>query len=435
MASMTESELGRVLLTHRGVQWIIGTKDDPYALLLRAASDDPHRLGDLIRERGPLYWSSAEAWVTARHEVAAAALADPRLSFRHPDADAPAADDDAGEQREPMPWEVPALREILPFGELFLTAGRADCKRVRELLEPLLGAEALERWRPAAEQALRAALAAAGTEFDLRSDIADGFAAGLVREILGVPEEDHDRFAALVRGGAGALDAMVCSPHLRTAHELITSVDGMGALLGDLIARRREQPGDDPVSALLAAAPEHEVRSVCTLVALVGSELAANVLCAAVAALLDHPEVWRSLCENPGLAPAVVEETLRYAPPVRLVPLYAHEDLELAGTAVPAGSQVVVALEAALRDTAVGTEPAVFDPAAERSGRQPDLPVLPVFSGELPVTLLAPLVRLLAESGLRALSAEAPGVRRTGPVLRRLRSAVTGAVLELPLTR
>ncbi|MFH9691421.1 P450-derived glycosyltransferase activator [Streptomyces sp. NPDC017413] len=428
MASMTESELGRVLLTHRGVQWIIGTKDDPYALLLRAADDDPHRLGGLIRERGPLYRSSAEAWVTARHEVAVAALGDLRLSFRHPDADAPAPDD-GGEQREPMPWEVPALRDILPFGEMFLTAGRADCARVGELLEPLLGARALERWRPAAEGALRGALAAAGTGFDLRADVADGFAAGLVRDILGVPEEDHDRFAALCRGGAGALDAMVCSPHLRTAHELITSVEGMSSLLTGLIERRRQKPGDDLVSALLARTHEDEVRSVCMLVALVGSELTATVFCDAVAALLDHPGVWRSLCQNPGLAPAVVEEALRYAPPLRLVPLYAREDLELAGTAVPAGSQVVVALEAALRDPAVHAEPAAFDPAAERSGGQL------VFSGGLPTSLLAPLVRLQAESGLRVLSAEAPGVRRAGPVLRRLRSGVTGAVLELPLTR
>ncbi|MFD9975240.1 P450-derived glycosyltransferase activator [Streptomyces sp. NPDC059017] len=426
MASMTESELGRVLLTHRGVQWIVGTKDDPYALLLRAAGDDPHRLGELIRERGRLYRSSAEAWVTAHHEVAAAALRDPRLGFRHPDADAPAADDE-GERREPMPWEVPALREVLPFDELFLTAGRADCERVRATLEPLLGATALERWRPAAERAQRRALAAAGAGFDLRSDVADPFAAEFVRQLLGVPEEDGDRFAAFCRGAAGALDAMVCSPHLRTAHELITSVGGMRSLLTDLIARRGEQPGDDLVSALLKVTHDDEVRSVCMLLALVGSELSATLFCNAVASLLDHPASWRSLCEDPDLAPAVVEETLRYAPPVRLVPLYAHEDLELAGTAVPAGAQVVVAVEAANRDSAVHAEPAVFDPARERSGEHL------AFPDGLPTSLLAPLVRLQAGSGLRVLSAEAPGVRRTGPVLRRLRSGVTGAVLELPL--
>ncbi|MFJ2594134.1 cytochrome P450 family protein [Streptomyces erythrochromogenes] len=428
MVTLNESELGRVLLTHRGVQWIIGTKDDPYALLVRAAGDDPHRLGELIRERGPLYRSSAEAWVTAHHEVAAAALADPRLSVRHPDADAPAAQDE-GEQREPMPWEVPALREILPFGEAFLTAGRADCERVRELLEPLLGAKALDRRRPVVEQALRRALAGAGSGFDLRTEVADPFAAGIVRELLGVPEEDHARFAALCRGAAGLLDATVCSPHLRTARELIASVEGMRSLLADLIAQRREKPGDDLVSALLAATHEDEVRSVCTLLALVGTELSATLFCDAVAELLDHPAQWRALCEDPGLAAAVVEETLRHAPPVRLVPLYALEDLELAGTPVPAGGQVVVAVEAAGRDSAVHAEPAAFDPARERTGE----PL--VFAEGLPTSLLAPTARYLAEAGLRVLAAEAPGLRPAGPVLRRLRSGVTGAVIELPVAR
>ncbi|MFD8881001.1 P450-derived glycosyltransferase activator [Streptomyces erythrochromogenes] len=428
MVTMNESELGRVLLTHRGVQWIIGTKDDPYALLVRAAGDDPHRLGELIRERGPLYRSSAEAWVTAHHEVAAAALADPRLSVRHPDADAPAAQD-GGEQREPMPWEVPALREILPFGGAFLTAGRADCERVGELLEPLLGAKSLERRRPVAEQALRRALAEAGSGFDLRTEVADPFAAGIVRELLGVPEEDHDRFAALCRGAAGLLDATVCSPHLRTARELIASVEGMRSLLAGVIAQRREKPGDDLVSALLAATHEDEVRSVCTLLALVGTELSATLFCDAVAELLDHPAQWRALCEDPGLAPAVVEETLRHAPPVRLVPLYALEDLELAGTPVPAGGQVVVAVEAAGRDSAVHPEPAAFDPARERAAE----PL--AFAEGLPTSLPAPTARFLAEAGLRALAAEVPGLRPVGPVLRRLRSGVTGAVIEMPVAR
>ncbi|MFD6227620.1 P450-derived glycosyltransferase activator [Streptomyces sp. NPDC060232] len=428
MATMNESELGRVLLTHRGVQWIIGTKDDPYALLVRAAGDDPHRLGEQIRERGPLYRSSAEAWVTAHHEVAAAALGDPRLSVRHPDADAAAAPDEGG-QREPMPWEVPALREILPFDEVFLTAGRADCERVRELLEPLLGAKALERWRPVAEGALRRALDAAGGGFDLRAEVADPVAARIVAELLGVPDEEHDRFATLCRGAAGLLDATVCSPHLRTARELIASVEGMRSLLTGLIARRRERPGDDLVSALLAAAHEDEVRSVCMLLALVGPELAATLYCGAVAELLDHPAVWRALREDPGLAPAVVEETLRHAPPVRLVPLYAARDLELAGTAVAAGGQVVVAVEAAGRDAAVHADPAAFDPARGRTGERL------AFAEGLPTSLPAPLVRFLAESGLRVLAAEAPGLRRTGPVLRRLRSGVTGAVIELPVAR
>ncbi|MGW6458828.1 cytochrome P450 family protein [Streptomyces sp. NPDC055078] len=432
---MTDSELGRVLLTHRGVQWIIGTKEDPYALLLRAASDDPHRLGELIRDRGPLYWSSAEAWVTADHEVAAAALRDPRLSPRPPGADGLDGTEAAGEeeQREPMPWEVPALREILPFHEVFLTADRADYERVRELTEPLLGSAALERLRPAAERAQRRALAAAGKEFDLRTDVADPAATEFVRELLGVPDTERDRFAALCRGAAGVLDAMVCSPHLRTAHQLITAIGDMRSLLTDVIELRRRarpEPGDvDLVGALLRTTHPDEARSVCMLLALVGPELSATLFCGAVSALLDHPAQWRALCDDPDLAPAAVGETLRYAPPVRLVPLFAREDLELAGTAVASGSQVVVAVEAAERDPRAHPEPGAFDLARERRGA----PL--AFGSGLPAALLAPLARLGTESGLRVLAGEAPGVRRTGPVLRRLRSGATGATLQLPLAR
>ncbi|MFD0395276.1 hypothetical protein ACFQ3Z_36345 [Streptomyces nogalater] len=42
---LTDSELGRALLSLRGYQWLRGIHHDPYALLLRAESDDPAQLG------------------------------------------------------------------------------------------------------------------------------------------------------------------------------------------------------------------------------------------------------------------------------------------------------------------------------------------------------------------------------------------------------
>lgn len=105
--NLTDSELGRVLLTLRGLQWIIGTKGDPYALLLRAVGDDPHRLGQQARDRGKLRWSSAEAWVAAEHRLAGALLDDIRLSPRRP------PEGTGGEPAgQPMPWDVPPLHPV-----------------------------------------------------------------------------------------------------------------------------------------------------------------------------------------------------------------------------------------------------------------------------------------------------------------------------------
>ncbi|MFE0010284.1 P450-derived glycosyltransferase activator, partial [Streptomyces erythrochromogenes] len=84
---------------------------------------------------------------------------------------------------------------------------------------------------------------------------------------------------------------------------------------------------------------------------------------------------------------------------------------------------------AAGRDSAVHPEPAAFDPARERAAE----PL--AFAEGLPTSLPAPTARFLAEAGLRALAAEVPGLRPVGPVLRRLRSGVTGAVIEMPVAR
>lgn len=117
---MSDSELSFLLLLMHGVQWIMGTKGDPYALLLRGASDDPHDLGRRMGRRSPPYRSHAATWVTAHHELAVAALLDPRMSPEHV---APRESDDLRAREERiLLYELspgPAAREpqLLPPGK------------------------------------------------------------------------------------------------------------------------------------------------------------------------------------------------------------------------------------------------------------------------------------------------------------------------------
>ncbi|MGS2642387.1 P450-derived glycosyltransferase activator [Streptosporangium sp. LJ11] len=385
--SVTDSELSDDLLTLRGVQWIMGTKDDPYALLLRAASDDPHELGRRIRERGALYWSHAGVWVTADHELGRAVLLDPRLSPRPPQD----AEEETGEEAEPMPWDFPTLRKVLPLHDAFVNMDRADYDRLApvRLQEP-------EITRLHEESVRRL-----DGEFDLLTGYALETAARGAALLLGLPPDRHEHFADLCARSAGLLDATMCPPQLGTARTLATAVSEIRDLFtGDAL----------PVGVLTAA---------------VGVEITANLVCNALAVLLDHPEQWKTLCADPGLAPAAIEETLRYAPPVRLRNLFAQEDVELAGQRVEAGQEVVIAVEAANRDPRAHAAPDRFD-----LGRRP-APVL--FEGPQ-IDLVAPMARLQATAALRALATELPEIRRTGPVLRRLRSPVTGGVLEFPVS-
>ncbi|MGW3073413.1 cytochrome P450 family protein [Kitasatospora sp. NPDC001132] len=446
-ASMTDGELGRVLLTLRGVQWILGTKGDPYALLLRAAGDDRAELGRRVRERGPLYRSSAEAWVTADHEVATAALADRRLTPRPPRTATPAGEP-AG---EPAPWDVPALHEALPLAELPTGLDREEYERLARWAEPVLGERAVGRLRAPAVRAYRSRAAALGERFDMVDDLIRPATTETARVLLGLPRHRAERFAELCGATAGALDATLCPPRLDTARRLGAALPELRALLAETVADAekavagntyagktvgRATGGGLPGRLLRLPPPDGrpaaaagDVLTVSVLLATVGVDVTTTLVGNALALLLDHPEQWRALVEDPGLATACVAETLRHTPPVRLRRLHARQDLELAGTGVAAGEEVVVLVEAAHRDPRRHPDPDRFDlrrPAHDRRL----LPEDGHHGG-----LVGPAARLAADAALRALAAELPDLTRTGEVLRRLRSPITSGVLRFPAAR
>lgn len=429
VASMTDSELGRVLLTLRGVQWIIGTKDDPYALLLRVASEDPHELGRKMRDRGALYWSSADAWVTASHGLAAAALRDPRLSPRRADSQEP-PDEEPGE--EPMPWDVPALNDVLPLHDASVSLDRTECDRLRRLTEPLIGADSVHRYRSDVTRIYEQYLSGLDDQFDLMNNVARASATTVVCTLFGLPPDQHARFAELCAGAASALDATLCPPRLHTARELMASVSGIRTMVAESIEPKREA-GDGLIGQLLRAAadeesPANDVLAVCMLLAVVGVEATANLICNATSVLLDHPEQWKLLRDDLALVPKAIEETLRYAPPIRLQRLFAREDIELGGQQVEAGTELVVVVEAANRDPAVYTEPDRFD-----IQREPPAEHLSLYGAGLYTGLIAPMVRLQAVAAVRAIATRLPEIRRTDDVLRRLRSPITTGVLRFPV--
>ena len=94
---------------------------------------------------------------------------------------------------------------------------------------------------------------------------------------------------------------------------------------------------------------------------LAGFETTVNLIGNTVLALLDRPDQWQALVEDPALAAAAVEETLRWDPPVQRTVRTPLADLELAGVAVPQGSMVVLYLAGANRDPDAYDDPNRFD--------------------------------------------------------------------------
>lgn len=407
--TMTNSDLGRHLLTVRGFQYIFGAQGDPYALLLRAGSEDPATLGALVRDRGALYKSEAGAWVTGHHALARIVLDDPRLSLRHE------GDESAQQHMFQDIWDNPKICHVVPLDTAFLNLTRADYQRVGDLFAPVLRSRA--RHREVVESIAERVVSGLTGDFDLMTDFARPVAVAVVAELLDLPPAARHRFAETVAASGVALDAGLCPPTYQMTRTLLAAVAETRELLdtpklfGDL------RPAADPEDVLVAA----------MLLTVVGVEVTANLTCNAVAALQAHPDQWQGLCADIGLAGGAVAESLRFDPPIQLENRIATADIELAGHQIPADAQLVVAVGAANRDPAVFPDPDRFDITRESDADQ--LALSGGFYGEF----VAPLARLSAEVALRALVSRFPALRQREAVLRRMRSPVVRGVLRFPV--
>nr|AHA81981.1 Arm11 [uncultured bacterium] len=382
MAIQTDTELGRSLLTERSMQWLYAHGGDPYALLLRAEGDDRGALASRIRELGPVYRSRTGAWVTGSHRLGVEILSDPRLADRVPDH---------------LP-DTHLLRQCAALPSL--SAAARDRLRARAELKPRADV---------AERVCADTVGRVGGGFDLVGDLLRPAVVSLVGDLFAVPRAEREVLRRGCGSAAIALDATFCPPRLAPARALMNAVEGLRALFRGLAG----PDGDLPAAGMLAC--------------VVGVEVSVNVVANGMLALLDRPAQWRLLGGEPELAHRAVEETLRHDPPIRLVSRIACEDLELAGQPIDAGDEVVVFVDSANRDPAEHPDPDRFDlsgPAGDHLS----------LSGGPYLDLVAPLARTAAAAVLRVVAARLPHLRRTGPVVRRLRAPATHAILRFPVS-
>lgn len=199
--------------------------------------------------------------------------------------------------------------------------------------------------------------AAANGGTDLLGAFAYPLATQVVCELIGVEESDRDQVCSWMRDFAFGDGS-------RAGEALVALVE----YTKELIARRRAEPTEDLISALLQGRrddedplTEDELIGIVFLLINTGITPPALFLAHATLALLDHPEQAARLHADPALLPRAVPELLRYVSIVRIgASLYATQDFDFAGTALRAGETVTVALLAADHD------PEEFGDGAER---------------------------------------------------------------------
>lgn len=196
--------------------------------------------------------------------------------------------------------------------------------------------------------------------FDVLADYATSIPADVMSEILGYPLE---RIGEVI----DAINMLMTSDPA-----LMPQVPQAARSLCDygreLVAAKRRDPGDDLTSAFVQASEsgdrldEDELVAMVTIMVVAGFDTTRVATGNAILALFDHPEQYRLLLEREDLDSVAVEEFLRYEGVGSLAAWrFAKEEMEFAGTLLPAGAPVLASFLSANRDPRRFTEPDRLD--------------------------------------------------------------------------
>ncbi|HJS26505.1 MAG TPA: cytochrome P450 [Actinomycetota bacterium] len=277
-------------------------------------------------------------------------------------------------------------------------------------------------------------------EFDFVEEISRELPIRVLARIMGVPDEDLPMCVELG-------DAMIAQADPEYSRAVIDKEDTseyrllpfrspaaveLMAYGHRLAEERRAEPRDDLVTKLVQSEVDGEGLTTaqfdnffCLLI-VAGNETTRHAITHGVRALVDHPDQWRRLRDEPELMPLAAEEILRYGSPTMHFRRTAQTDLELHGTRIRQGDKVVVWFVSGNYDEEVFTDAERFD-----VGRDPN-PHMAFGSGGPHVCLGAHLARLEVRVMFEELIPRLESLEITGPV-ERLRSNFINGIKHMPV--
>jgi cytochrome P450 len=318
---------------------------------------DPYPRYAAIREHSPVFRSALGVVVVGRYDDCQTVLRDPRF----------------GKGEMGAIWEGYGLTEAEWFARFpdlerrttsMLGLDPPDHTRLRRLVAKAFTPKTVENLRPDIERLTDELLDRCDGAADVIAELALPLPMNVIGEMLGIPATERAELQPLVRAAVKTLELNAPLDELDAAASASRVI---AAHLEALIAARRAEPTDDLLSELVHVEEQGDQLShdelITTIMLLFGAgfETTTNLIGNGLLALLENPGELRRLRDDRSLMKTAIEELLRWDAPVQVDGRKVFDDIDMHGTAVAAGEEVVTLLGAANRDPRVFDDPDRFD--------------------------------------------------------------------------
>src|SRR5438067_2502531 len=306
---------------------------------------DPYTQYKALREREPVHFNEARGgWVLTRYNDMVEVLRD--------------------DERFSAERMGPRVDPDVPRS--MLNSDPPDHTRLRTLVNKAFTARTVRNLTDRIQEIVDGLIANVAEKGEMEAivDFAYPLPITVIAEMLGVPSADRDFFRDQSQKIAVALGPI---EDMDVALQAMDGRNHLVAYFNELIPKRRSDPQDDLITALLQAGESDDFLSHAELLAMLllllvaGHETTVNLIGNGLLALLRHPDQLERLRTEEGIGRSAVEELLRYDSPVQMTGRLAKVDVEIDGHAITAGQNISTIVASANRDPEVFEHPDTLD--------------------------------------------------------------------------
>lgn len=324
--------------------------------------DDPYPLLRQLQEQEPVYWSETiGGWIVTRYDDIVPTFRDV-AHFSNYGRFAKTVEYLPPEDRQKLaPFEIHYRQKSL------LQSDPPDHTRLRALMVKPFNAVSIEAMRPKIIKIVNDVIDSVESrgQMDVIRDLAYPLPFSVLGVIMGLPgdrQEEIKHWADEILLFQG-----VNRPTVELLERSQAALLAMRSYLKELVDDKRQNPAGDVISQMVRAEAEgnrlteQELVYTCVTIMGAGHETTTSLIGNGLNTILNHPEQWQKLRENPSLMTSAIEEMLRYESPVARQPRVIKYDIELGGMNLRKGQVAFQMLNAANRDPDYFTDPDTFN--------------------------------------------------------------------------